>query len=202
MPAEAVHLSALQDTLAGAAAPLAAATAGPALREAARLGAVFVDLPYFESFPRVLLDYVLKRPQRPSRWGDIFHQRTPIALGRALAESAAAAPWPVVRQGFPDGDQPATRLHPAVAVALHEVRAAALRAVDLAGRVAAGASFVPAAEVEAAAEGAGGRGPARREDQRAGQTREQAADHRIHLAEWRQRRRQGGGVHRLHGRSR
>ena len=35
---------------------------------------------------------------------------------RRLAEAAALAPWPVVRQGFPDGDQPATRLHPAVAV--------------------------------------------------------------------------------------
>jgi hypothetical protein len=90
MPAEAIHLSALQDTLAGASAWVTAATARPELREAARLGAVLVDLPYFASFPRVLLDYVLKRPQRPSRWGDIFHHRTPIALGRALAESAAA----------------------------------------------------------------------------------------------------------------
>ncbi len=90
MPAEAVHLSALQDTLSGASGLAAATVARPELREAARLGAVFVDLPYFESFPRALLNYVLNRPQRPSRWGDIFHQRTPIAVGRALAEAAAA----------------------------------------------------------------------------------------------------------------
>jgi hypothetical protein len=87
MPAEAIHLSALHDTLAGAPAFALAATARPDLREAARLGAVFVDLPYFESFPRALLLYILKRPQRPARWGDIFHQRTPIAVGRALAEA-------------------------------------------------------------------------------------------------------------------
>lgn len=90
MPAEAVHLSALQDTLTGASGQVAALVARPELREAARLGAVFVDLPYFESFPRALLNYVLKRPQRPSRWGDIFHHRTPIAVGRALAEAGAA----------------------------------------------------------------------------------------------------------------
>lgn len=89
MPAEAIHLSALHDTLAGAPAFAALATARPDLREAARLGAIFVNLPYFESFPRALLNYVLKRPQRPSRWGDIFHQNTPIAVGRALAEAGA-----------------------------------------------------------------------------------------------------------------
>lgn len=90
MPAEAVHLSALQDTLTGAPGPVAALVGRPELREAARLGAVFVDLPYFESFPRVLLNYLLNRPQRPSRWGDIFHHRTPIAVGRALGEAGAA----------------------------------------------------------------------------------------------------------------
>ena len=89
MPAEAIHLSALHDTLTGAGAHAAALTSRPELREAARLGAIFVDLPYFESFPLVLLRYVLHRPQRPSRWGDIFHQRTPVAVGRTLAEVGA-----------------------------------------------------------------------------------------------------------------
>ena len=87
MPAEAIHLSALHDTLATASSFATAATNRPDLREAARLGAVFVDLPYFESFPRALLRYVLGRPQRSSRWGDSFHQHTPIALGRTLAEA-------------------------------------------------------------------------------------------------------------------
>lgn len=89
MPAEAIHLSALHDTLADAGPLVTALTAGPQLREAARLGAIFVDLPYFESFPRALLNYVLHRPQRPSPWGDTFHHCTPIAVGRTLAEAGA-----------------------------------------------------------------------------------------------------------------
>lgn len=89
MPAEAIHLSALHDTLSSAGRFAAALTAEPELREAARLGAIFVDLPYFESFSVALLNYVLHRPQRPSPWGDTFHHRTPIAVGRTLAEAGA-----------------------------------------------------------------------------------------------------------------
>jgi hypothetical protein len=88
MPAEAIHLSALQDTLAQGCADARSRVARPELREAARAGAIFVDLPYFENFSRALVTYLLKRPQRPSRWGDIFHNRTPIAVGRALADAS------------------------------------------------------------------------------------------------------------------
>lgn len=87
MPAEAVHLSALEDTLAGATGALHRRTREPALREAARLGAVFVDLPYFAGFSLVVLRYLLKRPQAHSPWGDLYHQRAPMALGRALGEA-------------------------------------------------------------------------------------------------------------------
>lgn len=89
MPAEAIHLSALEDTLRRAAPALQRRVREPRLREAARLGAVFVDLPYFERFSRVLLRYLLKRPQAPSPWGDRLHQAAPIALGRRLAEAGA-----------------------------------------------------------------------------------------------------------------
>lgn len=89
MPAEAVHLTALEDTLVDAPARVRARVCDPPLREAARLGAVFVDLPYFDRFGMVLVNYVTKRPQAVSPWGDTLHQRAPIALGRALAEAGA-----------------------------------------------------------------------------------------------------------------
>lgn len=89
MPAEAVHLSALHDTLpALPAAWQRLATTGPT-HEAARIGAIFVDLAYFESFATAVFNYLIKRPQRPSPWGERFHHRTPIRLGLALAEAGA-----------------------------------------------------------------------------------------------------------------
>ena len=74
MPAEGVHFSALRDSgLSG---------------DAARLGAVFVDLPYFERFPLAVLRYLLDAGPLPSRWGDVTHRRAPIAVGRGLMEQA------------------------------------------------------------------------------------------------------------------
>lgn len=77
MPAEGVHFSALDDS--------GFATTHPG---ALRLGAVFVDLPYFERFPRAVLRYLLERPPAASRWGDVTHHRAPIAVGRGLVEEA------------------------------------------------------------------------------------------------------------------
>jgi hypothetical protein len=131
MPAEAIHLSALHDTLAQGAAASSAWVAAPALREAARSGAIFVDLPYFESFGRALVHYVLKRPQRPSPWGDRFHNERPIAVGRALAE--AALPLLHTRTSRADGEYVAalaigyishaaidTAMHPQINAMAHE----------------------------------------------------------------------------------
>ena len=74
MAAEAIHLSALLDTLdRTAASEVSRACREPRLREAARLGSVFVDLPYFRRFPMKALRFALRIPQPPSSWGDIFH---------------------------------------------------------------------------------------------------------------------------------
>lgn len=80
MPAEAVHVSALHD----AAVP-------PPRADAAKLGALFVDLPYFDRFPLAVGRYLFKRPPAPSRWGDVTHHRAPIAVARALMEEARRA---------------------------------------------------------------------------------------------------------------
>lgn len=87
MPAEAIHLSALADTLESASAYARAATASPRLHAAARLGALYVDLPYFDRFALAVVNYLRKRPQVGSRWGGIHHTQTPIARGRLLGEA-------------------------------------------------------------------------------------------------------------------
>ena len=83
---EAVHLSGLADSLAGSSAWVRRATSGQH-QAAARLGALFVDLPYFDRFARAVIRYALKKPQAHSVSGDVFHQKTPIALGRLFGEA-------------------------------------------------------------------------------------------------------------------
>jgi hypothetical protein len=68
MPVEAVHLSGLVDSLATSSAWVRRATSGPYHR-AARLGALFVDLPYFDRFSLAVARYALRQPQAPSTMG-------------------------------------------------------------------------------------------------------------------------------------
>jgi hypothetical protein len=88
MPAEAIHLSALQDSLPDGGKLCHGILTDPSLREAARLGAVLVDLPYFDRFSRAVMRYLFHLEPQTSRWGDILHHRAPIALGRELSEAA------------------------------------------------------------------------------------------------------------------
>lgn len=90
MPAEAVHLSALADTLSDASIAVKRITDGPERLSATRLGAVMVDLPYFDEFALAVLNFLRKRAQKHSPWGDIFHHGTPISVGRRLGERAVA----------------------------------------------------------------------------------------------------------------
>jgi hypothetical protein len=89
VPAEAIHLSALMDTLTVLPIPVRRALCAPAGGEAVRAGAMFVDLPYCDRFRRTLVRYVLGVPPQLSPWGDVLHQRAPIALCRGLAEAGA-----------------------------------------------------------------------------------------------------------------
>jgi hypothetical protein len=86
MPAEAIHLSALEDTRSAVDGAIARAIAAHS-REA-RLGAVLVDLPYFENFPVELARYVLRRTPRPSLWGDRLHRVAPSRVGLELLRAA------------------------------------------------------------------------------------------------------------------
>jgi hypothetical protein len=86
MPAEAIHLSALSDSIVGSSAEKLLRT--KTTREAAKVGAMFVDMPYFESFPLVVIKYLLKRPVAVAAWGDRFHYETPVSLGIAFLRGA------------------------------------------------------------------------------------------------------------------
>lgn len=86
MPAEAIHLSALEDSIRGSrAAALLSTQRGYA---DARLGAVLIDFPYFDRFALGVLRYLAKRPVAVSPWGDAFHQRAPVAIGKGLLRAA------------------------------------------------------------------------------------------------------------------
>ena len=92
MPAEAIHLSALDDSLsrADAAVRLASGFDDPELQALLRFGSVLIDFPYFDRFAVGVLRYMLKRPLATSPIGDELHQREPARLGRLLVQRSAA----------------------------------------------------------------------------------------------------------------
>jgi hypothetical protein len=89
VPAEAIHLSALEDGL--DALDPAPRRLLETHREAARLGAVLVDLPYFERFRWEVVRHVTRRPPRPSAWGDRLHRAAPSRVGLELLRAARCA---------------------------------------------------------------------------------------------------------------
>lgn len=91
MAAEAVHLSALHDAFhSGQLQPQCQAFLADKVHwEAARLGAVIVDFPYFQQFPIAALRHAFRIPQVESEWGNIIHQECPVALGRGFVNAAA-----------------------------------------------------------------------------------------------------------------
>ncbi len=88
MPAEGIHLTALREATA---APRLDASARKRLvrnDDAARLGAIFVDLPYFHRFAGEVLRYVAGLPAKPSPWGATLHDGGAIGLLNALLDVA------------------------------------------------------------------------------------------------------------------
>ncbi|HEX6243598.1 MAG TPA: zinc dependent phospholipase C family protein [Polyangiales bacterium] len=88
MPAEAIHLSVFQDSLARSRA--AAHTGTTELFALGRLGAVAIDLPYFDKFPISVARYLLRMTTATSAWGNLFHERSPVQIAKLLLRSARA----------------------------------------------------------------------------------------------------------------
>lgn len=88
MPAEGIHLTALREAMASPALDAGVRRRLVRRDDAARLGAIFVDLPYFHRFAGEVLRYVLGVPARPSPWGAMLHDGGAIALLDALLDVA------------------------------------------------------------------------------------------------------------------
>lgn len=96
MPAEGIHLTSLGEGLAVAGLATSARRVLARTAHAARLGALFVDLPYFASFERELVRYVARLAPRPSPWGDRTHEHA-VKILRAVVARAAALPAGLAR---------------------------------------------------------------------------------------------------------
>jgi hypothetical protein len=88
VPAEGIHLTALREAM-------AAPALDPTVRkrlvrndDAARFGAILVDLPYFHQFAGEVLRYVAGLPAKPSAWGCTLHAGGAVELLGALLDVA------------------------------------------------------------------------------------------------------------------
>ncbi len=88
MPAEGVHLTALREAMASPRLDASVRRRVIRREEGARLGALLVDLPYFDHYAGEVVRYALHRPARSSPWGAILHEGGAIDL---LAGVLAAA---------------------------------------------------------------------------------------------------------------
>ncbi len=88
MPAEGIHLTAVREAM-------AAGSLAPGVRkrlvrndDAARFGAILVDLPYFHQFAGEVLRYLAGLPAKPSPWGAALHEGGAVELLLALLDIA------------------------------------------------------------------------------------------------------------------
>jgi hypothetical protein len=88
VPAEGIHVTAVREATASSALD-------PALRrrlvrhdDAARFGAILVDLPYFHQYASEVVRYLAKLPSQPSRWGAVLHDGGAVELLLALLDVA------------------------------------------------------------------------------------------------------------------
>lgn len=75
MPAEGIHLTALREASASPRLDSAARQRLVRREDAARLGALLVDLPYFHRFAGEVVRYLAGIPAKPSPWGPALHER-------------------------------------------------------------------------------------------------------------------------------
>jgi len=88
MPAEGIHITAVKEAMASTS--LDPVTRGLMIRhdDAARFGAILVDLPYFHQFAGEVLRYLAGLPAKPSPWGAALHDGGAVELLFALLDIA------------------------------------------------------------------------------------------------------------------
>jgi hypothetical protein len=75
VPAEGIHLTALREAMAAPAIDAVVRRRVVRREDAARLGALLVDLPYFHRFTGEVVRYLAGIPARPSPWGPALHDQ-------------------------------------------------------------------------------------------------------------------------------
>ena len=88
MPAEGIHLTALREAMSSPALSPAVRRRLVRAEDAARFGAIFVDLPYFHKFTGEVLRYIAGIPAKPSPWGAALHDGGAIDLLGAMIDIA------------------------------------------------------------------------------------------------------------------
>ncbi len=96
MPAEGIHLTALREALAAPGLGASARRRIVRAEDAARLGALLVDLPYFDHYLGEVVRYALGVTARPSPWGALLHDGGAVTLLGGLLDVARAEPEPTV----------------------------------------------------------------------------------------------------------
>jgi hypothetical protein len=117
MPAEGIHLTSLREACAGPAVSPAARRCATRWEDAARMGAVMLDLPYFDRYAEEVARYVIRASPRPSAWGAEVHERAAVAmLGAALdrARSERSDRLAAVALGLASHASIDRQLHPLV----------------------------------------------------------------------------------------
>lgn len=88
MPAEGIHQTSLREAAASPALPPAARRTLVQEEDAGRLGAVLLDLPYFDRYLEEVLRYALKAAPRPSPWGSVIHEEAAVPITFAMLRLA------------------------------------------------------------------------------------------------------------------
>lgn len=88
MPAEGIHLTALREAIAAPMFPVSARACTTRYEGAARLGAIALDLPYFDRYLGEVVRYALGIKLRPSPLGSVVHDGAAIGIAFSILERA------------------------------------------------------------------------------------------------------------------
>src|SRR4051812_15767871 len=88
MPAEGIHLTALREAIALPEFPSAARACTTRYESAARLGAIALDLPYYDRYLAEVARYAFRMKPRPSALGSVVHERAAVGIALEVLERA------------------------------------------------------------------------------------------------------------------
>src|SRR5258706_2804914 len=91
MPSDAIHITSLRNAMAHTRVPAEARRVVARAEGAAKLGAMWVDLPYLAHFNEEIARFFLRAAPRPSRWGTRLHEDRPVAFLRAVIRRAGGS---------------------------------------------------------------------------------------------------------------